>query len=192
MRKVAVTGGLASGKSTVCSLFKELGAYVVSSDQIVHQLLSPDTHLGKKIISLLGPDIIKNEQFDRNEMAKIAFQNEQSLHGLESLIHPEVWKEIDSEYIKAKAQRAPLFVAEVPLLFETGGEKFFDETIAVLANEELCLQRSQLDPDDFAKRMKRQLTMEEKKAKADFFIVNEGNLASLKEQVKHIFNQLVG
>lgn len=195
LKKVAVTGGLASGKTTVCSLFKELGAYVVSADLIVHQLLSPDTNLGKKIIDLLGSDIVKDTQFDRKLIAKKVFINRALLQRYEQLIHPEVLNEINKEFKKAKESNYKLFIAEIPLLFETKTERFFDYTIAVVANDDLrykrFLQKENKSIQDFTLRNALQLSTEIKKEKANFVIVNEENLQSLKTQVKHLFNQLV-
>ena len=73
IKKVAVTGGLAAGKTTVCQLFKELGACVVSADEIVHQLLSPGTAVGQQVVSLLGSDIISDQGLDRKKIAAKVF-----------------------------------------------------------------------------------------------------------------------
>ena len=81
---MAVTGGLSCGKSSVCRIFKELGAYVVSADEIVHQLLSPDTNLGQKIISLLGTEIVVNQKLDRSRIAEMYFKNPELLNRLKN------------------------------------------------------------------------------------------------------------
>ena len=73
LKKIAVTGGLAAGKTTVCQLFKELGAYVVSADEIVHQMLSPDTVVGQQVVSLLGSDIVSGLGIDRKKIAAKVF-----------------------------------------------------------------------------------------------------------------------
>ena len=195
LMKVAITGGLASGKTTVCSLFKELGAYVVSADLIVHHLLSPNTNLGKKIIDLLGSDIINNSQFNRKLIAKKVFSDHSLLLSYEHLIHPEVFNEINNEYQKALKGNYKLFVAEIPLLFEAKAERFFDCSVAVIANDDLRLerfnQRGNLSRNDFLKRDALQLSMQEKKERANFVIINDESHESLKVQVKYLFNQLV-
>jgi dephospho-CoA kinase len=195
LKKVAVTGGLASGKTTVCCLLKELGAYVVSADLIVHQLLSPDTNLGKKIIDLLGSDIVKDAQFNKELIAKKVFSNKALLQCYEQIIHPEVVKKIDEEFKKAKDNNYKLFVAEIPLLYEVGLEKNFDFIVAVVATENIrCkrfMEKKQASSSDFTVRDARQLSMEEKKEKANFVIMNQEDLTSLKLQVKYLFNELV-
>ena len=86
LRKIAVTGGIASGKSTVCHLFEKLGAYTVSADAIVHQLLDPTQSLGKKVIVLLGPDVVIEGQLSRERIAQKVFCNPCLLKKLEKLI----------------------------------------------------------------------------------------------------------
>lgn len=196
LTKIAVTGGLACGKSSACRFFKELGAYVVSADEIVHQQLSPTTSLGQKVIQLIGPDIVVNNQIDRSQIAKKVFNQPELLKALEALIHPAVRKEMEKHYQQVKASHsAPLFVAEIPLLYETGGESFFDYTVVVVAEKDLCQQRFQqatgYEKEEFDKRMARQLSTSEKARRADFIIVNNGTLEQMKESVSNIFHTLI-
>lgn len=196
LNKIAVTGGIASGKSTVCLFFKELGAYVVSADEIVHQLLlSTETPLGQKIIKLIGPDIIVHGQIDRSKVAKKVFNQPELLKALESLLHPAVYEEIKKQYHKvSQDQLFPLFIAEVPLLFESAGESFFDYTIAVIADEKRCSQRFQnalgYDEKEYDRRAARQMQQLEKKQRADFTIENNGSLTDLKMSVNDLFKKL--
>jgi len=134
-RKGAVTGGLSCGKSTVCRILKELGAYVMSADEIVHKLLSPKTDIGQKVVNLIGAEILIDGQIDRSVIAKKVFNQPHLLQSLENLLHPAVQEEIETEsaYVESN-QLASVFIAEIPLLFETGGERFFDFTIAVVAD----------------------------------------------------------
>ena len=120
LRKVAVTGGLACGKSSVSLFLKEFGAYTVSADQIVHNLLAPQAEVGKQVIALLGSDVVESGRLVREKIAQRVFGNPQLLRELEALIHPAVAAKIDEHYEEAKAENAPLVVAEVPLLFEAG------------------------------------------------------------------------
>ena len=145
LKKIAVTGGLASGKSTVCALLKKRGAYVVSADEIVHQLLSPHTPLGQQVIKLLGSDIVNNHQLDRKKIAQIVFSNPQKLEALEKLLHPQVLNEIDTAYEKIKHRSDyRCFAAEVPLLYEIGAEKRFDLVIGVVADPAECRARMKI------------------------------------------------
>lgn len=194
LKKIAVTGGLSAGKSTVCEILKELGAYVVSADKIAHQLLSPGTAAAQQIIDLLGSDIINGNELDRKKIAAQVFSQPDLLTALEKIIHPAVFDEIDRKYKQAaKEQKHPLFVAEIPLLYESGEEENFDVVISVNAPIELCRKRStqSLNSDEeFDKRMTRQLSPEHKANKAHYVIQNNGSFEELKNEVKKIYSQL--
>ncbi|MBS4168237.1 dephospho-CoA kinase [Parachlamydia sp. AcF125] len=194
-RKIAVTGGLSSGKSSVCRFFKDLGAYVVSADLIVHQLLSPETAPGQKVIRLLGEEILVDRQIDRLKVAQKVFNNPELLKSLEKILHPAVLDEIERNYQTAyREQKTSLFMAEVPLLFEIGAEKRYDCAIAILADPKVSQQRfmdaTGLDAIAYDKRMAQQLSPYEKAYKADYVIINNGNLADVQEMVKILFDQL--
>mgnify|MGYP000473364418 CR=1 FL=1 len=194
LKKVAVTGGLSSGKSSVCRFFKELGAYVISADEIVHQLLTPQTPLGQQVVDLLGNDIIVDGKIDRSKTASKVFNNAKLLKGLEDLLHPAVRKKTQEEYQKALTKGdASLFVVEIPLLFETGNEKEYDATIAVISDPKASMERfyysTGYGEDEYKRRMARQLSPEEKSKRAHFIIHNNGSLADLKNAVTNIYHQ---
>ena len=197
LKKVAVTGGISSGKSLVCQYLSEFGAYVVDADKIVHKLLNPETELGQQVIALLGERILRDNTIDRSRVAKLVFLNPRLLKSLENLLHPPVYEEIDRLYNTIASQKAPppLFVAEVPLLFETGGDTHFDTTIAVVSVQEQCWERYRdatgNEREDFNRRAACQLPQHLKAEKADIVIHNEGSIELLKEQTKKIYQSLV-
>lgn len=195
LRKIAVTGGISCGKSSVCHFLKEFGAYVVSSDEIVHQLLSPNTTLGQQIISLIGSDVVVNQQIDRSQIAKKVFSQSQLLYLLEQLLHPRVKEEIEKRYIEVcQKHSTPLFVVEIPLLFEIGAENFFDDTIAVFAEQKICqqrfMQKTGYSQEEYTQRAKRQLSPEEKARRANYVIINNGSLPELQMAVAKLFNSI--
>lgn len=190
--KLGVTGGLACGKSAVCSMLKELGAYVISADEIVHKILSPNTKLGQKVIQLIGSDIVVNNKIDRSKIATKVFNQRKLLQSLEELLHPAVREEIERRYQEVnELKQASLFVAEIPLLFETEAEHFFDATVAVIADSNICRQRfmkaASCTLEDYDGRAARQLSPEEKGRRADYIIYNNGSLEELRNSVKELF-----
>lgn len=195
LKKVAVTGGLSSGKSTVCRVFQELGAYVISADQIVHQLLSPNTVVGQQVISLLGSEIVKNQGLDRGAIANKVFSHPHLLRELEQILHPAVFDEIERQFQKVKDEKAyTLFIAEIPLLYEVGMESFYDAVIAVEASPNLCRQRylqgHPTQEEQFERRMNRQLSALHKSQHAQWVIENNGSIDALRASVRKIYSQL--
>ena len=195
LKKVAVTGGLSCGKSSVCRIFKDLGAYVVSADDIVHQLLTPETIPGKKVIELIGSDIVVDHQLDRSKIAQKVFGNLHLLKSLEQILHPAVRDEIEKYYQQAVREgKATLFVAEIPLLFEAFSS-CYPITIAVTADKEACIRRftqsSGYNREEYEKRMARQLTPEEKAQRATYVIPNDGTMADLRQAVIEVYNKLI-
>ncbi len=190
--KVAITGGIASGKSTVCQLFQELGAYVISADDIVHELLDPQTDLGQKIIRLFGSDIVQNGKIARPVIAKKVFNDPKLLKKLEELIHPEVLKQIERLYQQACTQEKQVpFIVEMPLLFEIGAESAYDKTIALVTPIETARRRwidAGHSNQDFELRTNRQIPNDAKQKQADYIIQNNGTLQDLRRQVKELYH----
>lgn len=182
LKKIAVTGEIASGKSTVCKYFKEHGAYVVDADKIVHKLLSLKTSVGQKIVKFLGKDIIEKKEISRKAIAEIVFNDLKKLKKLEQLIHPHVFIEIENLYNEAKANGKYLFfVVEIPLLYETGSEEFYDYVIVVTSGKRKKI-------NDL--RNQRLININKKIEKADFVIINDSSFTSLKRKVTKITNIL--
>ncbi|MCH9608635.1 MAG: Dephospho-CoA kinase [Chlamydiales bacterium] len=184
--KVAVTGTLGAGKTTVCRFFKELGAYSISSDTIVHQLLSTKTETGQRVITLLGEEIIVEGQIDRDKIATLVFKNEKKLESLEKIVHPEVLKELKKTYSKISKHPFPLFIAEVPLLFESGLNHFFDTIITVVSNTKRGEREIKMEKE----RKQRMLSQEELIKRSDIILENNGSMRDLNTQVQKTYKQL--
>lgn len=194
LKKIAITGGVASGKSSACQFFKELGAYVVNADAIAHELLDPNTDLGQQILRHFGSEIIKNGQISRRDLAEKVFQDQSKLKKLEQLLHPQVLKKIEELYkLACEKGSYSSFVVEIPLLFEIGKEKNFDVVIAVLSDESEARKRfeeSGFAATEYDLRMNRQLPLKTKAAKAHYIIHNNSSLENLKKQVIEL-NQII-
>lgn len=187
LKKIAITGGVASGKSSACRFFKELGAYVVSADAIVHDLLKPNTDLGQQVIRQFGPDVIENGQISRKILAEKAFKDAKQLKKLEELLHPAVLRKIEELYAEARNKGSySSFVVEIPLLFEIEAEKHYDVIVAVLTDDAKAKNRFEqagFQKAEYDLRMSRQLKPKEKAAKAHYIIHNNGSLEDLRQEV---------
>lgn len=189
--KVAVTGSVASGKSTVCRFFKQHGAYTIDADAVVHNLISSDTECIQKITQLLGNQVLVQGQIRRDIVASMVFNDSSRLQKLQQILHPKVFAKIEQEYENVKGQ-TDLFVAEVPLLFESGFDQFFDYTVVVEAPRDICLERAHakgMNEKEYDQRMSKRLSLDVMKEKADFIIHNQGTLESVEKQVKTIINK---
>jgi dephospho-CoA kinase len=195
LKKVAVTGGLSCGKTTVLHLFQKLGAFGVSADDIVHQLLASDSKTTQKVIEWLGADIVTHgkigEKIDRKKIAEKVFSDPAKIKQLESLLHPEVGAALKRTYEEiCHNPLYALFVAEIPLLFEAGMEKDFDVVLTVACKPELAKGRFSGTPDDFQQRNQLQMPLDEKIQKSTFVIYNNGSLEELQTQISTLFNEL--
>lgn len=187
LKKIAITGGVASGKSSVCQFFQELGAYVVNADALVHELLSLKTDVGQQILKIFGPQILHNGTIDRRILAAQVFNDQSLLEKLERLLHPAVLQKIDALYEQAKEkQTSTLFVVEIPLVYEIQAEDRYDAVVAVVADEAKAKERFQkagFKAEDYEKRMNRQLPIKDKASRADYILINNGSLDALRQEV---------
>ncbi len=187
-----LTGNYGMGKSYVLSVFRELGAVVLDSDEIVHHLLQ-DKKVIVRVKKILGEKIVKEDgSIDKKEIARIIFENNELREKLEVILHGLVFDEIKKSLLKIKEKRC-LVVVEVPLLFEGGYQDRFDTTITVYTTQKAAIERlmqSGISRGNALKRLKAQLPIQIKKKKADFLIDNNGSKLKTFRQVEKIYGQL--
>jgi dephospho-CoA kinase len=176
---VALTGGIAAGKSEALAAFARHGAATASSDEFVHTLLAEDEDVRAAIRERWGEDAVGN----RKRIGEIVFQDPAELEWLEQLLHPRT-RALGDAWLETVDR--PLAVVEIPLLFETGGEARFDKVVVITAPRELREQRRGL----FADREARLVPEEEKQRRADFSYVNDGSLADLDAFVAGVVESL--
>lgn len=184
---VGVTGPFASGKSTFVRLLGELGAETISSDEIVHGLLTEDEKTIRWVTERFGEDVRGGRGIDRRALAREVFGDSQALSDLEGILHPRVREATDA---RISASSAAVFVAEVPLLFEVGRGEDFDFTVAVVTSEERRRTWSEKRGVDEARRRSteaRQFTPEEKARRADIVVQNDGDLDRLRERAMEVW-----
>lgn len=196
LKKVAVTGGVAAGKSTACQIFKELGAFVLSADDIVHQILTPETEAGKKVIALLGHDIVVNGNIQRDKIAQIVFQNKSLLEALERILHPEVHKIIDLSYNEniQKKKHFPLFIVEVPLLFEVHLEGYYDIVLLIRSETGYRINRFMekgFSLSEFESRQGRFLSDADKAERSHYVIENNGTYKDFRNSLTKLYQELI-
>lgn len=188
--RLAITGGIGSGKSTATAFLDELGASCVSTDVLVHVLLS-QPEIVEELRRQFGDKVIADGDTDRAALARIVFRDVDALDWLESLLHPHVKRLVDEWAREQERSPAPppLIVAEVPLLFESGFDREFDYVVLVTAPEPVRRRRlaDKLTASDFARRSQRQLDEKVKAARSDFVVDNSGSRALLKEALAEVY-----
>jgi dephospho-CoA kinase len=180
---VAVTGGIAAGKSEALSAFARHGAAVISSDAVVHALYREDEGLQAALRDRWGDRVFCDGEVDRAEIGRIVFADRAELAWLESELHPRVRAAVDGWLA---TQTADVAVAEIPLLFETRGEERFDRIVVVTAPPEVREARRSA----VAEREERLVPEEEKVRRADYSFVNDGSLAELDAFVAGVLEEL--
>lgn len=188
MMKVGITGGIGSGKSTVCRLFAARGVAVYDSDTEAKRLMA--TTLRPAIEARFGAGAFRDGVLDRAYLADIVFRDAQALADLDALVHPAVLRDFEAW---AAAQPGDYVILESAILFEAGLEKSVDRTVAVLAPEALRIQRTcrrdGTDAESVRRRIAAQMSDDELHARADHTIVNirEEELAPAVEQLDRLF-----
>ena len=176
---VALTGGIAAGKSEALAAFARRDAATASSDEFVHTLLAEDEGVRDAIRDRWGEGAVG----DRKRIGEIVFQDPAELEWLEQLLHPRT-RALGDAWLETVDR--PLAVIEIPLLFETGGEARFDKVVVITAPREL----RELRRGPFADREARLIPEEEKVRRADFSYVNDGSLADLDAYVAGVVESL--
>jgi dephospho-CoA kinase len=187
MIRIALTGSIGMGKSTVAGMFAAAGVPVFDADAVVRQLQGPGGALVDRIGEIF-PGTVRCGTLDRDCLAQIVLGDPAKLAALEAVVHPAVrdWRQAFID----KNSAAPALVFEIPLLFETGGEKEFDKVVVVSAPSEVqrarVLQRRGMTPAKLDSILTRQVSDEEKRRRADFVIDTGTDLSTTEAQVRDI------
>jgi dephospho-CoA kinase len=186
MIRIGITGGIGSGKTLICRMFKSLGIPVYHSDEEARSLMQEEASLVSGIVKLFGEEAYIDGSLNRSMIAKRVFQDNKLLNQLNALVHPAVGR----DFVRwTETQRnTPYLIKEAAILFESGAEKGLDRVIVVTAPEELriqrIIQRDQLSREQILSRMKQQWSDEERSQLADFIIVNDGKRMLIPQVLK--------
>ena len=193
---IGVTGGIGSGQSSVCQFLNQMGCKVIDVDKKAKNIINKDKSLQAEIKKHFGSEVFSQDgQLNRRLLASIAFQNEDKTQKLNQLVHPRMVAEVIEEMENARfSQKYPLIVIDAALIYEISIEQMFDAIIVVftsLKNRiERVMKRDGITREEIMARVRRQLSLEEKKKWADHVIDNNGSVDDLKKQTQKVFDQL--
>ncbi len=186
---IGLTGGIAAGKTEALAAFSRLGAATLSSDAVVHELLDSEPLVGR-LIERWGEEIASGGRVDRGRVGEIVFADPDQLTWLEQQIHPLVGERIGI-WLATLPAATEVAVIEVPLLFESGMEKAFDTTVAVVTEDDVRRQRAAARGHALVgEREARQLAQGEKAARAEHTIENHGSIEELEQGLSVLIEKL--
>ncbi len=191
MKKVALTGNIGCGKSTVGYILRQLGAFVVDADKIIHTFYRKGHRVYDTLLKLFGKEIESAEGvINRKKLADIVFSDKEKLRKLEEITHSELYKELENIFKKCKKE---VVFVEASLLIEKGTYRNYDITVVVYAPYKICKERmlkKGFSEKDFDRRWKNQMPIEQKIKFADYVIDNSNGLEKTKQLVKDVYESI--
>jgi len=195
MKLIGLTGGIATGKSTVASILRELGAVIIDADELAREIVQPGKEAWREIVDAFGPEILQADKtIDREKLRKIVFQDPEARKLLESITHPHIRALAQERIEKLAAAGAEVVVYEAPLLFENQVHQWIRPVILVacdLATQKKRLkERDRLGEVEIRRHLDAQMPLEEKRKLADHVIENNGDLEELRRQVRDVWEKI--
>lgn len=196
MLKVGLTGSIAVGKTYVCEILRELGAFVLDADLTAREVVMPDTIGWKKIVENFGQEALQSDNtLNRAKLSAIIFADEAKRQLINSIVHPLVFQAQNEWLAKMEAEYPQgIAVIDAALMIESGGYNRFEKMIVVWCQSEIQLKRlmarNNLSREDALRRIKSQMPQEEKKKYADFLIDTSEDFETTREQTIEIYEQL--
>jgi dephospho-CoA kinase len=193
---VGLTGGIGSGKSSAGRTFARLGTRLVDSDSLARRVVEPGREALTKIGERFGEGVIAADgTLDRARLRDIVFHDKKALADLNAIVHPSVYAEMAAE-IEAykKDPKGAILMLDIPLLYESGGERIVDKVVVVWVDRETQIARitarDGFSREEAVNRIEAQMDLDEKRRRADFVIDNTGTLADLERRVEEVFEEL--
>ena len=196
VRRVALTGGIATGKSHVRAQFEQLGVPTIDSDGLARQAVAPGTAGLAAVIDRFGRDVLDaTGALDRQKLARVVFADANARKALEAIIHPEVRRATDAWFASLDPARHPFAIADIPLLYEVERDRDFDLVIVVASEPATqirrVMERDNLSEADALQRVGAQLPIDEKVRRADYVIRTDGSFAETERQVREVWKALL-
>jgi len=189
--RVGLTGGIGAGKSAVAAIFARLGAFVIDTDSLGREVVAPGSAALSEI-AVLWPSAVKDGTLDRSALAEIVFRQPVELERLNALLHPRIRKLAADRESRAKPGQPIVHV--VPLLFETGYDRFVDKSVLVAAPLEeriaRIVERDGMSGNEARLRMATQIAPEAARTRADYVIENDGTLEQLEARTRAVYEAL--
>lgn len=193
MLRVGLTGGIASGKSTVANELARRGAVIIDADELAREVVEPGTPGLAAIVRRFGDGVLAGGQLDRAALAKIVFADPQARRDLEGIIHPAVRRR--AAELEAAVPHPSVIVHMIPLLVETGQESDFDLCVVVDVDQQTQLARlmarGPMSREEAESRIAAQATREQRLAAADIVVLNVGTINDLRKQLDNLWSDLV-
>ena len=196
MLKIGLTGGIGSGKSEVSKFFNSWGAFIFDADKEAKNIINNNKLAQQEIIKEFGSDVINADNIiDKQKLARIAFQDDFHQLRLNSIIHPFVFKKIDTTFDKIKLDNNyKSFIVDAALIYESGADTHMDYVIVVTSllgfRTERVMSKGNINRDDFMKRVALQWSDEDKEHMADFIIQNNSDIKNLEKESKKVFDSI--
>ncbi|WP_100665264.1 dephospho-CoA kinase [Leuconostoc citreum] len=193
---IGLTGSIATGKSTVSTMLRDAGMPIVDADVVAREVVEPGTHTLEAIKLAFGPGVIENGVLNRSQLGNIVFGNQSELQRLNAIMQPAIRSVMADKINFWRTQHVPVLILDIPLLFEREYDKNYhvDKIIVVSAGPEVQLarlkSRDSLDERQAKNRMRTQMPIAEKVARADYVINNNGDKSQLKAQVDDLIEKL--
>ncbi len=193
---VGLTGGIASGKSTVTRVFRSLGACVIDADELAREVVRPGTPAWDEVVSYFGEGVLMEDgSIDRSLLANIVFDDPEKRKVLNSIVHPRVFAEAERRR-KEIEEKDPVAVVvfDAALLIESGAHKKMDRIIVVYTDEETqvrrLMERDRIDRESAIKRIRSQMPLIEKKGYADYIVDGAMSVEELEQEIERIYKEL--
>lgn len=198
MKLVALTGGIASGKSTVARMLRELGAEVLDADEIAREVVEPGQPALDEIVAAFGEGVLgPGGELDRKKLGALVFRDPEARGRLNAIVHPRVRARLAERIARISRSRPDtVVVVDIPLLFDVPLPEYEHlDAIVVYASPQTQLRRlvvrDRLDPEEARVRLQAQLPLQEKLGRARWVVDNEGSLARTREQVARIWEEIL-